>query len=147
FIAAGIVVLVLGLYARREQIRQDLRYAIRPVVYGILTAVGGIFLAWVGARGALHIGLVLMLFAVWFTDWFLNKTTLGFELRTVGSNPDAARYAGMSVRRNIIFAMALSGALAGLAGTIEIMGVQLNMQPLFFSGLGFDAIAVALLAR
>ena len=84
---------------------------------------------------------------VWFTDWFLNKTTLGFELRTVGANPNAARYAGMSVKWNMIFAMALSGALAGLAGTIEITGVQFNMQPAFFSGLGFDAIAVALLAR
>jgi ABC-type uncharacterized transport system permease subunit len=88
-----------------------------------------------------------MLFAVWFTDWFLNRTTLGFELRTVGTNPNAARYSGMSVRRNLIFAMALSGALAGLAGTIEISGVQFNMKPDFFSGLGFDAIAVALLAR
>ena len=88
-----------------------------------------------------------MLLTVWFTDWFLNKTTLGFELRTVGSNPDAARYAGMNVQRNIILAMALSGALAGLAGTIEITGVQFNMQPAFFSGFGFDAIAVALLAR
>ena len=147
FILAGIVVLLLGLYNRRERLRQDIRYAIRPVVYGVLTAVGGIFLAWVGARGALHLGLVIMIGAVWFTDWFLNRTTLGFELRTVGSNSDAARYAGMSVKRNIILAMALSGALAGLAGTIEIAGVQFNMQPLFFSGLGFDAIAVALLAR
>ena len=147
FFIAGIVVLLLGLYARRERLRQDVRFAIRPVIYGVLTVVGGLFLAWIGSRGKLHIGLVLMLLTVWFVDWFLNKTTLGFELRTVGSNPDAARYAGMSVKRSMIFAMALSGALAGLAGTIEITGVQFNMQPLFFSGLGFDAIAVALLAR
>src|SRR5690606_5775918 len=65
----------------------------------------------------------------------------------VGANPDAARYAGMSVRRNIILAMAISGGLAGLAGAIEISGVQYNLQVGFFSGLGFDAIAVALLAR
>jgi simple sugar transport system permease protein len=147
FIAAGIVVLALGLYGQRHRLQRDWRFAIRPVVYGVLVAAGGIFLAWVGARGRLHLGLVLMLLTVWFTDWFLNKTTLGFELRTVGSNPDAARYAGMSVKRNMIFAMALSGALAGLAGTIEITSVQFNMQPAFFSGLGFDAIAVALLAR
>jgi simple sugar transport system permease protein len=88
-----------------------------------------------------------MLVTVWFVDWFLNRTTLGFELRTVGTNPNAARYAGMSVPRNVIFALAFSGALAGLAGTIEISGAQFNMQPAFFSGLGFDAIAVALLAR
>jgi simple sugar transport system permease protein len=147
FIAAGIVVLALGLYGQRHRLQRDWRFAIRPVVYGVLVAAGGIFLAWVGARGRLHLGLVLMLLTVWFTDWFLNKTTLGFELRTVGSNPDAARYAGMSVKRSMIFAMALSGALAGLAGTIEITSVQFNMQPAFFSGLGFDAIAVALLAR
>jgi len=147
FFVAGIVVLLLGLYGRRERLRQDLRFAIRPVVYALLTVVGGLFLAWIGSRGKLHIGLVFMLITVWFVDWFLNKTTLGFELRTVGSNPDAARYAGMSVKWNIILAMTLSGALAGLAGTIEITGVQFNMQPLFFSGLGFDAIAVALLAR
>src|SRR5690606_37846562 len=91
--------------------------------------------------------LLLMFFAVWFTDWFLTRTTLGFELRTVGANPNAARYSGMSVPRNIILAMALSGALAGLAGTIQMSGVQHNMQPQFFAGMGFDAIAVALLAR
>ncbi len=147
FIVAGIVILALGLYGRRERLQSDWRFALRPVVYGLLVAVGGIFLAWVGSRGLLHLGFVIMLLTVWFTDWFLNKTTLGFELRTVGANPDAARYAGMSVKRNIILAMALSGALAGLAGTIEIVGVQFNMQPAFFSGLGFDAIAVALLAR
>ncbi|MBI1259344.1 MAG: hypothetical protein GC204_17905 [Chloroflexi bacterium] len=147
FVVAGIVVLLLGLYARRDRLRRDMRFAIRPLIYGVLTVIGGLFLAWIGSRGKLHIGLIFMLLTVWFVDWFLNKTTLGFELRTVGSNPDAARYAGMSVKRSIIFAMALSGALAGLAGTIEITGVQFNMQPLFFSGLGFDAIAVALLAR
>ena len=147
FVIAGIVVLLLGLVARRERLRQNWRFAIRPILYGVLTVIGGLFLAWIGSRGKLHIGLVIMLLTVWFTDWFLNKTTLGFELRTVGSNPDAARYAGMNVKRSMIFAMALSGALAGLAGTIEITGVQLNMQPAFFSGVGFDAIAVALLAR
>lgn len=147
FIVAGVVVALVGLWLARQRIQGDIRAAIRPVVWGIVTALGGLFLAWVGARGRLHLGFVVMLFAVWFTDWFLNRTTLGFELRTVGTNPNAARYSGMSVRRNLIFAMALSGALAGLAGTIEISGVQFNMKPDFFSGLGFDAIAVALLAR
>lgn len=147
FVLAGIIVAALGIYSRREKLQANWRVAVRPLVFGVLTAVGGIFLAWVGTRGTLHIGLIIMILTVWFINWFLNKTTLGFELRTVGANPDAARYAGMSVRRNIILAMALSGALAGLAGTIEITGVQHNMQPAFFSGLGFDAIAVALLAR
>lgn len=147
FIALGVIVLLLGLWQRRTQIAQDIRLVIRPVVYGLLVAIGGLFLQWISVRGALHIGFFIMLVAVWFVDWFLNRTTLGFELRTVGTNPNAARYAGMSVPRNVIFALAFSGALAGLAGTIEISGVQFNMQPAFFSGLGFDAIAVALLAR
>ncbi|HLU12247.1 MAG TPA: ABC transporter permease [Oceanobacillus sp.] len=147
FIALGVLVLLLGLWQRRTQIAQDIRLVIRPVVYGLLVAIGGLFLQWISVRGALHIGFFIMLVAVWFVDWFLNRTTLGFELRTVGTNPNAARYAGMSVPRNVIFALAFSGALAGLAGTIEISGVQFNMQPAFFSGLGFDAIAVALLAR
>jgi simple sugar transport system permease protein len=84
---------------------------------------------------------------VYFTDWFLNRTTLGFELRTVGANADAARYAGMNVRRNIIFALALSGALAGLAGAVQISGTEFKMQPELLAGIGFDSIAVALLAR
>lgn len=146
-IAIGVVVAVLGLWSRRARLAQDIRFAIRPIVYGLLVVVIGLFLSWITVRGALHIGFILMLLAVWVTDWFLNRTTLGFELRTVGTNPDAARYSGMSVRRNLVLGLALSGALAGLAGAIEISGVQYNMQPEFFSGVGFDAIAVALLAR
>ncbi len=147
FVVAGIAVLALGLWQRREIVQQDIRAAIRPIVYAILTVIAAFFLAWVSVRGVLHVGLLLMIFAVWFTGWFLDRTTLGFELRTVGANPDAARYAGMNVPVNIFLAMALSGALAGLAGAIEISGVQFSMQPLLFGGIGFDAIAVALLAR
>ncbi len=95
----------------------------------------------------LHLGLLIALAASVFVWWFLNKTTLGFEIRTVGTNPDAARYAGMSISRNFVLAMALSGALAGLAGAGEVLGVQHNLPPGFFAGVGFDAIAVALLAK
>ena len=101
----------------------------------------------VGDQSKLHFGFWLMIAAVWLTDWFLKRTTLGFELRTVGANQNAAKYAGMSVPRNIVLAMALSGMLAGLAGAIEISGVEHEMLPRFFAGVGFDAIAVALLAR
>lgn len=147
FIAIGILVAAWGLYQRRNALRENWRYAVRPIVIGLTFALGGAFLVWITVTGTLHVGFLLMIAIVWFCDWFLNKTTLGFEMRTVGINPNAARYAGMSVARNIIFAMAFSGALAGIAGTIEISGVVYNMQPAFFSGLGFDAIAVALLAR
>ncbi|MEZ4667079.1 MAG: ABC transporter permease [Anaerolineae bacterium] len=147
FIAAGIAILLLGLWQRRGVLRESLGLVIRPVVNGILVFVLGALLAWVSVTGKLHIGFILMLIAVWFTGWFLDRTTPGFELRTVGANPDAAKYSGMNVRWNIFLAMALSGALAGLAGTIEIAGVHFNMTPGFFGGAGFDAIAVALLAR
>jgi simple sugar transport system permease protein len=106
-----------------------------------------LFLIAISVRGQLHIGFLLMLAAIWLVDWFLERTTLGFELRTVGTNLHAARYAGMSVSRNTVLAMALSGALAGLAGAIEISGVEHAMMPRYFAGAGFDAIAVALIAR
>ncbi|NWG16549.1 MAG: ABC transporter permease [Chloroflexi bacterium] len=147
FILAGALVAGWGLWLRRAPIQQNARAAIRPLINGLLVTAGGLFLLWITVRGSLHLGLLLMIFAVWFTDWFLERTTLGFELRTVGANPDAARYAGMNVRINTILALALGGGLAGLAGGIVVSGVQFNMQPGFFAGVGFDGIAVALLAR
>jgi ABC-type uncharacterized transport system permease subunit len=95
----------------------------------------------------LHLGILVAIAAVFFVRWFLYKTTLGFEIRTVGANPNAAKYAGMSVARNIILAMTISGGLAGLAGAGEVMGVQHNLPPGFFAGVGFDSIAIALLAK
>lgn len=147
FAIAAVLVTVFYLFIRFDKIKQKPAYAIRPVIYGVLVFVGGIALRWLTVAGNLHIGLVVMLLTVVFVDWFMERTTIGFELRTVGANADAAKYAGMNVRRNIIFAMVLSGGLAGLAGIVEIGGVQYSMEPAFFSGLGFDALAVALLAR
>lgn len=95
----------------------------------------------------LHLGFVIALLAVWFVWWLLNRTTTGFEIRTVGANPEAARYAGMSITKNFVLAMALSGALAGLAGTGQALGLERNIKQLFSSGYGFDSIAIALLAR
>jgi simple sugar transport system permease protein len=94
-----------------------------------------------------HIGFFLALAVAALVYWFLWKTTLGFEIRTVGANPKAARYAGISVTRNTVLAMALSGALAGLAGSNEILGVNYYMAQAFSSGYGFDSIALALLGR
>src|SRR5690606_5727922 len=72
FIIAGIVVAALGLYARRALLSQNPRAAIRPLVYGILVTVGGFALSWLAVRNNLHIGLIIMVIAVWFTDWFLT---------------------------------------------------------------------------
>ncbi len=97
----------------------------------------------------LHVGLLLAIFMAVVVWWLFAKTTLGFSLRMVGANPNAARYAGVNITRNIVTAMAMSGALAGIAGTIEILGVSIcRCLPLFFSsGYGFDSIAIALLAK
>jgi general nucleoside transport system permease protein len=95
----------------------------------------------------LHLGVFIAIALVIGVWWLLFKSTIGFELRTVGTNPDAGRYAGMNVVRNIVLAMALSGALAGLAGTGQVLGGPRTLTPGLFGGIGFDAIAVALLAK
>jgi simple sugar transport system permease protein len=92
-------------------------------------------------------GFFLALATAAFVYWLLFKTTIGFEIRTVGASPRAARTAGMSITRNFVLAMALSGGLAGLASVHDILGVLRFMPNAFFSGYGFDAIALALLGR
>jgi len=82
--------------------------------------------------------------AVW---WLIRQTTTGFEIRTVGLNVHAARYAGIKVPHTMILAMALSGLLAGMGGAIETLGVVFRYQPGFNVGLGFEGITIALLAR
>ena len=87
---------------------------------------------------------LLVAFLVW---WLLYKTTLGFEIRTAGANRDAARYSGVNVGRIIVLTMAISGALAGLAGVVEVSGLNYRHELGFSLGYGFDAIAIALLGK
>lgn len=94
-----------------------------------------------------HWGFVFALVVAYLVWWILTKTTLGFEIRTVGANPDAAKYAGINVKRILIVTMALSGMLAGLAGTIEVTGLNYRHELGFSIGYGFDAIAIALLGK
>lgn len=94
-----------------------------------------------------HWGFVLALLVAFLIWWLLNKTTLGFEIRTVGLNPDAAQYAGINVKRTIILTMLLSGMLAGLAGAIEVTGLNYRHELGFSIGYGYDAIAIALLGK
>jgi simple sugar transport system permease protein len=94
-----------------------------------------------------HWGFILALFVAFFIWWLLNKTTLGFEIRTVGLNPDAAKYAGINVKRTIIITMLFSGMLAGLAGSIEVTGLNYRHELGFSIGYGLDAIAIALLGK
>ncbi len=94
-----------------------------------------------------HLGFFIALGVAWLVYWFLFKTKWGFDLRAVGSNPHAARYAGMLVSLTIILAMVLSGALAGMAGANEVLGVNYNLAMAFSSGYGWDSIALALLGK
>ncbi len=94
-----------------------------------------------------HLGFFIALAVAWLVYWFLFRTKWGFELRSVGANPNASRYAGMSVTLTIILAMSLSGALAGMAGGNEVLGLNYNLAMAFSSGYGFDSIALALLGN
>lgn len=111
------------------------------------TAVLPDFKLLLGPNDRLHLGFFIAVGAAVFIWWFLWKTTVGFELRTTGSNPNAARYAGIRPAVSTVLAMALSGGLAGLAGIIQVAGVDRFMPALFSSDFGFDAISVALLGR
>ncbi|MFA5872911.1 MAG: ABC transporter permease [Anaerolineales bacterium] len=94
-----------------------------------------------------HWGFFLALVVAGLVWWVLWKTKVGFEIRTVGANPDAARYAGMDVKNIIVLTMAFSGMLAGLAGAIEVTALNYRHELGFSMGYGFDAIAIALLGK
>ncbi len=94
-----------------------------------------------------NLGFFIALGVAWLVYWLLFKTKWGFDLRTVGANPSAARYAGMNIVVVTIAAMSLSGALAGLAGANEVLGLNYNLALAFSSGYGFDSIALALLGK
>lgn len=95
----------------------------------------------------LHLGFFVALAMAWLVWWFLFKTTWGYNLRTVGANPHAARYAGMNIVHSTILGMTLSGGLAGLAGANQVMAISHNMVMGLSSGYGFDSIALALLGN
>jgi simple sugar transport system permease protein len=95
----------------------------------------------------IHWGFILALATVVVTAWFLFRTTWGFELRTVGANPDAASYGGMSVAKTYVLAMFLSGCLAGLGGAVQGLAITRNIALGFQAGYGFDSIALALLGK
>ncbi len=148
FIVFGVIVFAYQLFIVYERYHQvTVAHLRRPVIMGVAVALIGLFVSAITVRPILHFGFFIMLFLVWLVDWFLERTTPGFELRTVGLNQHAARYAGMSVPLNVMLAMALSGMLAGFAGAVEISGTTHVMFPAMFLSYGFDSIAVALLAR
>lgn len=98
-----------------------------------------------GDAFSVHWGLILALIAVVVYWWLMERSTIGFRLRMVGHNPDAARTAGISVERTYILAMGLSAAFVGIAGANQALGSPIGVTPSSHANIGFDAITVALL--
>ena len=97
--------------------------------------------------GRVHLGIVIALIAATLIWVIMSKTRQGYEFRLIGENPLAARYAGVSLFRNILLVMILSGGMAGLAGFSEISGVSFKLQQGLAVGYGFTGIIIAWLAR
>lgn len=94
-----------------------------------------------------NLGFVLAIITAGILWFILNKTTLGYSLKAVGFNPDAAEYGGINVKKNLVISMAISGAVCALGGATQVLGVTGNVATLSaMEGNGFDGIAVALLA-
>jgi simple sugar transport system permease protein len=94
-----------------------------------------------------HLGLafgILLAAVLWVV---FDRTRWGYEIKVTGANPNAARYAGINITKNVLLVMFLSGALAGLAGMAEVSGIQHRLQHGFSAGYGYSAIIVAWLAR
>jgi simple sugar transport system permease protein len=97
--------------------------------------------------GRLHAGAIVTLLVVMAATVLLGRTIMGFEIRLVGAAPKAARFSGFSADKLTLFTFAVSGALAGLAGIIEVAGPVGHLQPDISPGYGFTAIIVAFLGR
>ncbi|MGB1251247.1 MAG: ABC transporter permease [Candidatus Promineifilaceae bacterium] len=95
----------------------------------------------------LHLGVVIAVIAAIVIWWVMTRSSWGYEIKLIGDNPEAARYAGVSITRNVVLVMMLSGALAGLAGAVEVTGVVHRLQQQISPGYGFTGIIVAWLAK
>jgi general nucleoside transport system permease protein len=115
-----------------------------PVIWGQKTPATSLT-----SLQGLHIGIFIALAGLVVFWAILNRTTAGYEVRAVGFNPDAAAYGGINVKKNLIRAMAISGAFAGLAGTVDMTGYlyRIGQSDIPVSSVGFLGIAVALLGR
>jgi simple sugar transport system permease protein len=97
--------------------------------------------------GRLHWGLVLAIVAAIVVWLIMDRTRWGYEIKIIGENPRAARYAGISIVRNILLVMILSGGLAGLAGFVQVAGISHRLQQGIVVGDGYTAIIIAWLAQ
>lgn len=100
-----------------------------------------------GDQFRLHAGFLVAIAAAFLVWWLMGRSTIGFKWRAVGSNPHAARTAGISVNGSFVWVMVTSGALAGLAGSAQVLGTDKVLTADVAASFGFDAITVALLGR
>jgi simple sugar transport system permease protein len=142
YVASGLLAYLLTTTAFRRPGRTD---PISPIVdwNATLPRLAG---------SQLHLGFVIALLAAFAVWWVMERSTIGFTLKAVGSNPHAAATAGMSVSRAMVIAMLLAGALAGLAGVDAALAPSVSGTPVPLSAgivgsVGFDAVTVALLGR
>ena len=98
-------------------------------------------------KADIPLGIILAIAVTFVIKYVFDKTTFGYEIKAIGFNGHASKYAGMNVGRNLIVAMMVSGGLAGLAGATYYLGYFCSMQPKVLASLGFDAIAVSLLGN
>ncbi|WP_242847953.1 ABC transporter permease [Inediibacterium massiliense] len=102
----------------------------------------------IGASTKVNFGIVIAVLAAFVIYYILFQTTLGYELRAVGYNKDAAEYGGIHIKRNTILSMSIAGALAGAAGAVHVMGVSYHVSTLAaMEGYGFNGIAVSLIGN
>ena len=139
-IMLNFVAVSLGLYFLQTSF---FRQAAEPIARPVEPA----FPHLLGSGLRVHAGILVAIGVAVGVAWLLNRTTVGFQFRAVGLNPDAARAAGMSPTRATVAVMTLAGGLAGLAGANQLASVTPSLIPGFAAGLGFDGIAIALLAR
>jgi len=143
FLVVGAVVVLYWIFRRSEGTGEKLRLAGGALLVGLLS-VGAIYLL-DGRR--VHLGLVVSVAAAAILSVVLTRTRWGYEVRVIGENTRAARYAGMNLARNVLLVMMISGGMAGLAGMSEIAGNLHLMKRGFSPGYGYTAIIVAWLAR
>jgi ABC-type uncharacterized transport system permease subunit len=143
FLAVGAIIVAYWIVRRLEDRRERLKLAIGALLVGLLS-LGTIYLL-NGRR--VHLGFVLSLAAAAIFSALLARSRWGYEVRVIGENKRAARYAGMNLARNILLVMMVSGGMAGLAGMSEIAGNLHLIKRGFSPGYGYTAIIVAWLAK
>ncbi|WP_071461178.1 ABC transporter permease [Bacillus massilinigeriensis] len=137
----------VALYVTADLIKRYL-YAGNEKSYRIkeTASLSSSFLSEITEGSRLHWGIAVAIIAAIIMWFILEKTAMGYELKSVGYNQHASMYAGMNVSKNVVLSMTISGAFAGIAGAMEGLGTFQNMTVLSsFTGTGFDGIAVALL--